>query len=188
MFSYSAPCFSKGSILKKEMLENLRDFPRNFAQIFFKNYSDGIIAGTDLEVGQGQITVTKGIIKYGDRLFMLESDRQVPYYNTNREIVIKVKFTDEAVKRDFIYQNAEILLDENTTVDAGEMELGRFKLREGAVLRSDYSDFYDFATEYNTINIINTRYAAPWQSTMNPKVLQYFARVVLQSATENFMI
>ncbi|MGI5871522.1 MAG: DNA and RNA helicase [Bacillota bacterium] len=186
MFSYSAPCFSKGSILKKEMLENLRDFPRNFAQIFFKNYSDGIIAGTDLEVGQGQITVTKGIIKYGDRLFMLESDRQVPYYNTNREIVIKVKFTDEAVNRDFIYQNAEILLDENTTVDAGEMELGRFKLREGAVLRSDYSDFYDFATEYNTINIINTRYAAPWQSTMNPKVLQYFARVVLQSATENF--
>jgi hypothetical protein len=48
-----------------------------------------------------------------------------------------------------------------------ELELGRFKLREGAVLRSDYTDFFDLITEYNTINVINVEYAGIKESTMN---------------------
>jgi hypothetical protein len=53
------------------------------------------------------------------------------------------------------------------------------------VLRSDYTDFYDFATEYNTINVINSPYAAPGAATLNPMILQYFARIVLKSNSTN---
>lgn len=186
MFTYVTPYFGKGSILKKEMLENLRDYPRDFFHTYFRDYSDGIVAGTDLQVGIEQITVKKGIIKFGERLFMLEEEIQVPYYNTNREMVIKVRFSEETSDRDFVYQNAGLLLDDNTQIAPNEMELGRFKLREGAVLRSEYTDFFDFATEYNTINIINAMHAAPGQSTMNPMVLRYFAKIILQGPSDNY--
>lgn len=185
MFTNVLPLFAKGRILKKEMLENLRDFPRAFFDIYFTDYSDGVIIGSEVIIGDNLITIAKGIVKHDSCLYLLEDNLQIPYFNINKEMMIKVKFLAAEADGDFRSCSTKIFLDQQLEVAPDEMELGRFKLREGAVLRSDYTDFFDFATEYNTINVINVSYAAPGMATLNPMILGYFARIILKSGSTN---
>jgi len=184
LFTDTFPNFEKGRILKKQMLENLRDYPRNFLDIYFKNYSNGIISGADMCIGDN-ITIKKGIVKHNNRIYMLEDEFELPYYPTNREVLIKIKFLGESHEGDFIQHPSKILIDDNTEIGKDELELGRFKLREGAVLRSDYKDFYDFSTEFNTVNIINVEYAGFETSTISPVILSYFSNIILKSNSDN---
>lgn len=185
MFVNIFPNFDKGRILKKEMLDNLRDYPRNFLDIYFKDFSKGIISGADLIVGEKDITVTKGIIKFDNKIYMLEKEISIPYYATNKEAIIKVRFLDGALNSDFTINTAEIFIDESENIERDEMELGRFKLKERAKLRQDYTDFYDFSTEYNTLNIINVEYSGINKSTIHSNILRYFARIVFKNRSDN---
>ncbi len=185
MFANIIPKFGKGRILKKEMLENLRDYPRNFGQIYFEDYSDGIISGADIHICESSIMVKKGIIKYKKSIYMLDEEYEIPYQQTNTEVLIKISFAAQYSDNDYVSFNSEIFIDENTKIKENELELGRFKLREGAILRSEYKDFYDFSTEYNTINVINVEYAGLKKSTINPRILDYFANILLKNNPEN---
>lgn len=51
MLTHIVPKFEKGRILKTEMLENLRDYPRSFLDIRYQDFSDGIITGMNVTVG-----------------------------------------------------------------------------------------------------------------------------------------
>ena len=63
-----------------------------------------------------------------------------------------------------------------------ELELARFKLQAGARLRSDYVDFYDYETEFDTVNRIYVPYAAPDHPGIWPQILKSFARELLKYA------
>lgn len=185
LFANIIPRFSKGRILKKEMLENLRDYPRNFFDIFYGDYSDGIICGADICISESTIIVKKGIVKHERFIYMLDNEFELPYYHTNKEAVIKIRFDEEESDGDYKRRNSKVLIDDNIELAKNELELGRFKLREGAILRSDYTDFYDFSTEYNTVNIINVEYAGIKKSTLSPRILDYFAKILLKSNLDN---
>ncbi|OPZ93214.1 MAG: hypothetical protein BWY74_01219 [Firmicutes bacterium ADurb.Bin419] len=187
MFTNIIPKFDRGRILKKEMLENMRDYPRNFNEIYFKGYSNGIISGADICVCESTIIINKGIIKHEGIIYMLDSEFEVPYYPTNKEVLIKVRFEDEDGNSDFRIYSSGILIDDNTEIAENEIELGRFKLREGAILRSEYKDFYDFSTEYNTVNVINVQYAGIKKYTISPMILNYFANIIMKNNPENNM-
>ncbi|MDP4180487.1 MAG: DNA and RNA helicase [Bacillota bacterium] len=185
MFSNIFPNFGKGRILKKEMLENLRDFPRDFFDIYYKEYSKGIIAGTDIHIGGNNITVNKGIVKHCGKIYIHIGEYEFPYYHTNKDVVIKIKFLEDDTEGDFNVHKTKIFIDDNIEIGEDELELGRFKLREGAILRSDYKDFYDFSTEFNTVNIINAEYSGIGKSTLSPSILKYFSRIVLKHGSDN---
>lgn len=187
MFANIIPKFGKGRILKKEMLENLRDYPRSFAEIYFGDYSNGIVSGADIRICESTIIVKKGIVKHGNRLYMLEQEFEIPYHQTNTEVLIKIRFGHEKSDSDYVSFCSDVFIDENTTVGDNELELGRFKLREGAILRSEYVDFYDFSTEYNTINVINVEYAGVRKSTINPSILDYFANIIMRNSIDNVL-
>ena len=185
MFTNRSPNFDKGRILKKEMLEDLRDYPRKFIDIYFKDNSDGIISGTDLIVVEDELIITKGIVKLKDKIYILENDYRLSYAPTNKETILKIIFSDEVTKGDFIISNSKITLDTNSNIEENELELCRFKLREGAQLRHEYIDFYDFSTEYNTINTINVKYSGLDKSTIDPKILRYFSELILKNKSKN---
>ncbi len=185
MFKNLFPVFGKGRILKKEMLENLRDYPRNYLDIYYKNYSDGIISGTELVISENLITINEGIIKFNGKLYMLSDKLSIPYTYTNKEVLIKIRFLDETSDQDYKFSETRVYIDENPISEDSELELGRFKLREGAILRSKYQDFQDFSTEFNTINIISTNYAGIGKPTLNPLILKYFSHIVFKNSSEN---
>ncbi|GAC41165.1 hypothetical protein [Paenibacillus popilliae] len=186
MFIHQIPHFHRGRILKTDMLENLRDFPRQFVDITYQSYSSGVLAGTEVWVGPHSLTVGKGIVKHEGRIYMLKQEHELPYRSTGRETVLKIRFHAKQPSSDFTTLPGEIVLDEDTPeVKADELELGRFKLREGAWLRGDYQSFADLSTEFNTLNVIHVPYAGLGQSTLSPFVLRYFAQELLKTGTEH---
>ncbi|HHW35859.1 MAG TPA: DNA and RNA helicase, partial [Bacillales bacterium] len=168
MFSDQYPTFQRGRVLKSTMLENLRDYPRNFTELYFQDYSDGIMTGAMISVDESFLTISKGIVKYNGRLYMLEKDVQLPYVATGKETLVKIKFHNEQPQPDFIAYETTVFLEESRSIQRDELELGRFKMKEGAMLRTKHTDFYDFATEYNTVNYIHCEFAGMETSTLHP--------------------
>lgn len=161
------------------MLENLRDYPRHIMDIYVQDYSDGILTGANVIVNDGSLTVTRGIVKLHGHLYYIEQDCNIAYEESGNETIVKLRCYPEKQEQDFLRFDTELLLDDNTEILPNELELARFKLKKGSRLRSDYQNFEDFATEFNTLNVIHTHYAGIGQSTIHPSILRYFAKEVL---------
>jgi hypothetical protein len=185
LFIHQYPHFQKGRVLKGVMLENLRDYPRALSDLHFQNYSDGIIAGVEVYVKGENLVISKGIVKYNGRLYTLHSDYEVAYLQSKKESYLKIRFAEEQNELDFTIFTAEILLEDAVECSKNEIELARFKLKPGARLRSELIDFFDFATEFNTLNHIHCQYAGIQNSTFHPMILRQFAREILQNKPSN---
>lgn len=185
MIEIKYPFFKKDRILKIEMLENIRDFPRDILDIYNENLSDGIVCGFIPSVDKEIITFSKGITKYNGSLYLLSKSISVSYCETESDTMIKINFYDETQDSDYKTTYIEIEIDDNINILDNQQELGRFKLKRGAFLRSNYQDLYDFTTEYNTINIVNVKYAGYKESTLNPLILKYFAEESFKYKIQN---
>lgn len=185
LFANQYPHFQKGRILKREMLENLRDYPREFLDLYFQDYSNGIIAGVNIIVADASVIITKGIVKHNGKLYVLHSSYELPYEATGNETILKVRFAEEVNDSDFTNYTTDIVLDHSIELAHNELELARFKLKLGAKLRSEHIDFLDFATEYNTVNYLHCQYAGLQKSTYHPIILHYFARELLKNRPSN---
>ncbi|MNW27263.1 hypothetical protein D3C74_40530 [compost metagenome] len=209
MLMHKSPRFEKGRILKTEMLENLRDYPRRFLDIRYEEYSDGIIAGMKVSVHRDHLLIGRGIVKHDGYLYLLEQAYELPYAAATGLSILKMRFHAQQAQHDFVTREAEIVLtdgmeeageetgaglsyrnmpgapsgaerEDRSYAPFSEMELGRFKLKEGAILRSDYQDFADMATEFNTWSAISAPYSAWEQPTLRPEITSCFATELLR--------
>jgi len=179
------PKFKRGRIMKIGMLENMRDFPRDALKCANESLSDGIISGLTPLVEKEIITFSKGVIKHKGELLLISDLDPIQYNATEVEVSIKLVFGDKTETHDYDTQLINLCIDKNLELTDLQMELGRFKLKKGAYLRSDYQDLYDFTTEYNTINIVNVLYSGYLQPTLSHMVLKYFARAALFHNPQN---
>lgn len=179
------PCFVRGRILKLDMLENLRDFPREALACFCEDFSDGIVCGLTPIVEKDTITFSNGILKYQGNVYLVSGLAAIPYEETDTEVAVKIVFRQKEEKPDYKAQHFDFFIDKNVLVAENEIELFRFKLKKGAYLRSDYQDLNDFITEYNTINIVHVLYAGYGKPTLSHLVLKYFAQVALGYNPQN---
>ena len=181
------PYFSSGRIFKQEMLQILRDFPRDVLDVYNEDLSDGIVCGLTPKVDKDIITFSKGIVKYNGRLYVMSSPTSLSYKETDAEVAVKLNFYEEIRNKDYLTQYTEIEIDPSVRLKESQLELGRFKLKKGAYLRSAYKDLYDFTTEYNTINIVHALYAGYKEPTISGLILKYFAREALSARTQEHM-
>lgn len=61
--------FEKGSILRKDMLESIYDYPRIVNQTYYSRYSDGILYGLEWFEENGEHYISSGALKYKDELY-----------------------------------------------------------------------------------------------------------------------
>jgi hypothetical protein len=175
MFEDKFPKFTPGRVLKNDMLGALRDYPRDYVEILYSHYSDGILAGCLPVVSSEFISISPGLIRYQGKLFTLREAVSLPYFATGRDTIIKVSFGKAKESGDYILTSGDITLVPGVKLAENEIELGRFKLKLGARLRDEYQDFADYATDYDTVNIINVPFAAPYESTLSPVLTRRFA-------------
>ena len=185
MFERRVPLFTKGRILKNEMLEELRDFPRHVTDIYFRSYADGVISGLDLQVDQEYIMISPGIVKHQKQLLLLSEAIKVAYKANGDEQILKLHLEKAYQTEDFAGQRVTVLLEDGCHLADCEVELARFQLKEGAYLRSDYQSLSDFMTGYNTLNIVHQPYSGWEGQTIHPAILRYFARELCTYKTEN---
>ena len=166
------PQFERLHILRTEALCSIRDRAFDTLPLFFENYGNGIISGCRPITTANLITLSAGVILHNNFLYLIKEPMSVEYSPTEEYMLMKIIFEPE-------------LVTPNLNLSESEMEICRFKLKKGAVLRTNYTDFFDRATEFDTVNIINVPYAATGGSTLAPEILRAFADEVKNFSLES---
>ncbi|BDU50621.1 hypothetical protein [Haliovirga abyssi] len=194
------PEFKKGRILKKEMLEELRDYPREMFEIYFSDYSDGIIVGFEIKVKDEELIISPGILKINKGILYLKKEEKISYEKTNKEMQIKLVLEEKTEDKDYGYLNGEVVIEElkeksknkdeikERDENKNEIELGRYKLREGALLRDSYENLMDYSVEYNMLNIINVKYSTISGNSLKKEILDKFGDVLVRKGEQSIDI
>lgn len=74
MLKNKAITFRHGDILTVEQLEELYRYPREYLQILYDRYPDGILLGLDVEERENGLWITKGLAKYQGEIFLSAED------------------------------------------------------------------------------------------------------------------
>ncbi len=174
------PAFERGRIMKKELLWALRDYSYSALQLQYQEYSDGIISGCRIQVRDDALYIGSGIIKCQGFIFLLTGEEQVRYAPADQYISLKFRLLKIENLPDYTKYETEFVLDENLERTQNEIELCRFKLKEGARLRTEYKDFYDIQTEFDTVNLADATWSAQRGQALSKEVTDYFAGKVLE--------
>lgn len=169
------PLFAGGRILKKEALWDLRDYAYGSMQLQYMDYTDGIVKGCNVRVEGNCLVVGRGMLKYGEFLYLLQEEARIPFAAENRTVVLKAIFTVKEGNPDYLSYQVDFLLDQGVERQENQMEICRFHLREGSALRDIYTDFADMNTEYDTVNLLYATVSGRGQGRLHPKILLQFA-------------
>ena len=66
-----------------------------------------------------------------------------------------------------------------------KIEICRFRLQNGALLRNNYRDFQDLTTEFDTINEIYAQWSGYEKPTVSNRVLKEFAREAMKKGVKD---
>lgn len=182
MFRYEYPIFEHKNLLKKNMLDELRDYPLSLSKMYFGEYGDGIMQGCALSWENDVLSLNPGLIHYGGNIYRMEKPYSLACPATGQLAYLKVHFATIDYERGRQGGVGEILLSDEPP-ESGEMELGRFQLQEGARLRTTYENFEDYQTKYDTVNRIHVPYMQVDRAGLWPQLLKVYALELLETGT-----
>lgn len=168
------PIFAGRRILKKESLWDIRDYTYAGWQLYYAEYTDGLLKGCDIRAEDGQLVIGKGMLKFHDFIYLMMEEERVDYQPKNRWQMLKAEFSEDETNLDYKAYRVRFFLDEELELGENQMEMCRFYLREGSVLRDSYKNFADMSTEYDTVNLICATVAGIGEKTLHPVVVKQF--------------
>ncbi len=179
MAGYKVPVFEKGAILTYEMLEALKNCALDLGRLSYYGYSDGILSGCAVSMWDNVIFVSEGILIFQQNLYFLPKDMKVAIQPGNDWQYLYFQMGSLSRDKNFILGEVQLEL----TTNAGEhiadcsnkIEICRFRLQDGAILRTQYRGFADLNTEFDTINEIYAKWSGFGKSSMANKILNMFA-------------
>lgn len=172
------PKFEALHILRQSMLCDVRDRAFHALPLLYQDYSDGIISGCRMMTTKETITVQPGLVKHAGFIYYLQKPMTLAYRPTDEYAILKLVFAAPTELQGAMVYELNLDLTNNLTLTPDEMELCRFKLKRGSILRVNYTDFFDRTTEFDTVNNIYAPYAAVGQSTLSPDITKAFANEV----------
>lgn len=172
------PVFAGRRILKKESLWDIRDYTYAGWQLYYADYTDGLLKGCEIHAEDGRLVIGKGMLKFHDFIYLLMEEEEVAYQPKNRWQVLKAEFLEDDTNLDYKAYRVRFFLDEELELGENQMEMCRFYLREGSALRDSYKNFADMSTEYDTVNLICATVAGIGEKTLHPLVVKQFGEEI----------
>lgn len=172
------PTFERGRILKKESLWALRDYSYTALELQYQEYTDGVILGCGFSVEGNELCIGAGMIKSHGFIYLI-AQQKLPCRATNELQYVKFVAMDRQEQPDYIKYAAQIRIEDQPSQNDRETELCRFKLREGSVLRTEYKDFYDIQTEFDTVNLAEAMWSSRGGVTLSREITDAYARKIL---------
>ncbi len=168
------PLFMGRRILKKESLWDVRDYTYAGWQLYYADYTDGLLKGCAIRAEDGTLVIGRGVMKFHDFVYLMQEEEKVAYQPYNGWQILKAEFSEAETNFEYKGYRARFFLDRDMELKENQMEMCRFYLREGSVLRDSYKNFSDMATEYDTVNLIHATVAGVGEKTLHPALLLQF--------------
>ncbi|AOY74676.1 hypothetical protein [Clostridium formicaceticum] len=188
MLVNKTPLFIRGSILTKEMLAAMRDYPIDLIELGFINRGDGILAGFLIQFQRGTLIVGRGIFKYKDSIYVLTEEHPVKIPIDSGNYVLKIVVEDERLESnelgDYKCREFQMILDTLEPLKENEIELCRLGYSgQGSEVVSRYETFSDFHIVSNLVDIKHVRYADHSRvGTLHPIILKTFAKDMIKKS------
>ena len=184
--------FLHGSILTKEMLNEIYVYPRNFVELKYNVYSDGIIEGLNFIEKDGITYLTKGIVKIeGEYYFLLDDIDLTSYFketqkeqNWKNNVYYLYLKSETPIKVDsIVVKKLSLYVSENKESDL--FLLCRFfgtndKLDLPKLKCNEKDEFDDLIKNNLYVNLVNTLYAMPKKATYHPFLFEAVAEYLKQ--------
>jgi len=113
MIENKYPIFGHGQVISKQALDLLRDNPVELTELLYLDRKDGIISGFNLftDVESKQVTVTKGIVKCGGKIFWMNEDYKFDMPEIENRYILKLNLFSDFQKRKFYVRSADFSLE-----------------------------------------------------------------------------
>ena len=113
MIENKYPIFGHGQVISKQALDLLRDNPVELTELLYLDRKDGIISGFNLftDAESKQVTVTKGIVKYGGKIFWMNEDYKFDMPEIENRYILKLNLFSDFQKRKFYIRSADFSLE-----------------------------------------------------------------------------
>lgn len=193
--------FLHGNILTKEMLNETYAYPRNFVELKYSDYSDGIVAGLDFIEHNGIMYLTKGFVKFkGEYYFLLENINLTNYFldmkkNSKQQSTtyyLYLKRSEPIKAGSIIVRNLDLYVSEESKQDEF-FSLCRFFGNESNMNlpqlngSGEQKPFYDLIDNNLYVNLIDTLYAMPGKATYHPFLFKAVAEYLEQKPNKSIL-
>ena len=113
MIENKYPIFGHGQVISKQALDLLRDNPIELTELLYLDRKDGIISGFNLvtDAESKQVTVTKGIVKCGSKIFCMNEDYIFDMPEIENRYILKLNLFSDFQKRKFYVRSADFSLE-----------------------------------------------------------------------------
>lgn len=185
MAGFRIPVFEKGSVLTQDMLETMKEYAIDFANMQFDGYSDGIISGCGVSMSNNLLMVDRGIVKYKNTLYFIPGGMHVTVQSGNQWNTLNLRLGALCKVKNFLTGSVELELSEDLQECENRIEICRFRLQDGAMLRNNYRDFQDMSTEFDTVNVIHAKWSAYGLSSVSNRILKEFAKEAMNKNMQN---
>ena len=113
MIENKYPIFGHGQVISKDALDLLRDNPAELIELLYLDRKDGIISGFNLvaDTENKQVTVTKGIVKCGGKVFWMNEDYKFDMPEIENRYILKLNLFSDFQKRKFYVRSADFSLE-----------------------------------------------------------------------------
>ena len=186
MFYYKELQFQSNAVLHSEDLRESNNYPRELAEIFYKDYPDGIIEGTEVGTRNGRLVIRPGVVKYKGLLYHSASDIVVDFQANGKQQYLRLRFWDKNVFPGVNQYETEMIVTDQKDQFPYELELARFVAENGADLLKKQESFSDLFVTFNNLDFRSVPYSSRSGLTLAPIITKTFAKEVLARNTENY--
>ena len=172
--------FVHGAVLTKDMLRELYLYPRNFVELTYDLYSDGILQGIDFVTQDGHVCLTRGIIKFQGEYYFLVRPLDLTAYLQGQNLKDK-RYNLYLQKREKSYadhiteKSLSIYISENVEKDmfllcrfgGTTVEMPVVLSQEDTQKYNKDSQFFEFCNN-SYVDLKETIYASPQEGTFHP--------------------
>ena len=168
------PSFKKGSILKQNMLEVLRDYPYKFFELEYISYGDGIIIGFEIEITNTNIIqITPGILKQEGDIYISTNVLQINQFLENHYVYLVVEKNETPDG-----MNCIVKVEQYEEPQENKIELFRYTKNAELHKFKDISEV--FSNPINRINQIYAKRSIEGGTTLCNYYFKLFANQVLK--------
>lgn len=185
MAEIKIPVFESGCVLTREMLDLMENMTLDLRSLLLDSFSDGIVSGCGAFMKDGVIAVGRGIVKIGNHVLFIPDGMEATVTPGNEWHVLQLRFGTAYREDNFLVRKVTLEITNDLAGGADVIEVCRFRLQGGALLRNQYRDYQDLNTEYDTVNEIYAKWSGYGKETISTRVLEGFAKEAMRRGMQN---
>lgn len=185
MAGFKIPIFESGTVLTQEMLENMKMYAIDLGTLEYAGYADGIISGCKVTMTGNFLYVSRGIVMYAGNLYFLPKEMKIVINSGNDWQVLRLQIGNMCRDKNFWIGELQLELTSEVLELNNKIEICRFRLQNGAILRNQYRNFQDLCTEFDTVNEIYAQWSGYGMQSISNRVLIEFAKEAKKKNIQN---